>query len=281
GNLFLWDDRYDDEYYETAKAQKNKSWDHRYWTLRGCLVTFCPRLDTPGFVKSEVLAAVQGLQRSPSAKSVALVYSGRQVMAVSISNGVVRHTPAVLFHNSKLAMKDGALLMMHLLNLRLGNKTFETLSQPCSADVALTSDILPAKVLRNIIHYADFNTFLQFGSVCQYTRSLCLSYPRVNNSTLMRAVNGSFLVRDVETGDESLKLLRRAGWEVHKELDSTFHIRQSGYGTDSQAKCEFTVVHRKDSYRHFTYSERSEDMVEEVNLRMIGVWGQWSLEDME
>lgn len=278
-NLFLWYEDNEEQYYADVEANIDKSWDHLYWTLRGCLVGFCPRLDTPDFVKSEVLSAVEALKRSPSGKTVALIFSGRHVMAVSIGDRSIRHTPPVVVHDPKLAIQDGALLMIHLLNTRLGNKTFEALSQPNGSDVALTSGTLPPEILYDIIHYTDHDTFQGFASVCRYTRSICLSYPRVNNSTLLQAVNGGFLVRDVGTGCESVAHMRRVGWKVHKDLDSTFHVRQSGYGTASQAKKEFVVVNGIRIYRNFTYSERSAKMTAPVNLRMIGVWGQWVMQD--
>ncbi|KAG8736202.1 hypothetical protein FRC12_017731, partial [Ceratobasidium sp. 428] len=132
GNILM-DEGYKDQselmYYQYVKWRTTKSWDHVYWTLRGCLVVFCPRLDAPEYLQSEVLSTVTMLRTSSSGKSVAIVYSGKHVMAVSVDGNTVRHTPAVLVHDRKLSVQSGILMIIHLLGPQLGNKTYSGLSQ--------------------------------------------------------------------------------------------------------------------------------------------------------
>ncbi|KAG8704102.1 hypothetical protein FRC08_002446 [Ceratobasidium sp. 394] len=267
-------------HYDRMKEMKQDNWDHVNWALRGCLITFCPRLDAPEFVKSEVVAMVAALKRSPSGKTVGIVYSGKHVVAVSIDGDMVRHTPALLVHDITLNIQDGALLLVHLLTAQLGNKTFESLSQTHDTTHRASSGVFPGEILTEIIHYSDYQTYLRFFHVSHYTRAVCLSYPRINESILLRAVDGGFMVRNRIAGIHHTGHMRRVDWRVHKQLDSSFHIRQAGAYTSDGAKSEFVVpMPDQRLYRCFTESRRRENMTEIVALRVIVVWGRWVMRD--
>ncbi|KAG9096142.1 hypothetical protein FS749_009047 [Ceratobasidium sp. UAMH 11750] len=189
-------EKYQLEFYQEMQERKMNAWDHVYWTLRGCLIMFCPRLDTPDHVKVEILSTVAALRRSPSGKSVAVVFSGKHVIAVSVDDGVIRHSPPLLVHDLKMNLQDGALLLVHLLNPQPGNKTYHHLSQRWEPEFKGPSGVFPGEILTEIIHYADYEAWSLFFQVSYYTRSVCLSHPRVNDSILLRAVDGGFMVRD-------------------------------------------------------------------------------------
>ncbi|KAG9118952.1 hypothetical protein FRC07_006265 [Ceratobasidium sp. 392] len=116
------------KFYQEMQETKSTSWDHLSWVLRGCLIVFCPRLDKPEYVRAEVVSTVAALKRSPTGKSVAVVYSSKHVIAVALDDTVVRHTPPLLVHDLKLNIQSGALLLGHLLDAQIGNKTFQGLS---------------------------------------------------------------------------------------------------------------------------------------------------------
>ncbi|KAG8778541.1 hypothetical protein FRC12_024932 [Ceratobasidium sp. 428] len=269
------------EFRKIMREKKRDNWDYIRWTLRGCLIMFCPRLDTDELVKSEVVATVAALNGSPSGKSVGVVYSGKHVMAVAIDGGIVRHTPALLVHDLKLNIQDGALLLVHLLSSQLGNKTFRGLSQCRNTARSLSGGVFPAEILTEIIHYSDYEVYLQFFQVSHQTRSVCLSYPRVNESILLHAhaVNGGFMVRDRVSGCQYSAHMRRVDWNMpHPCLHSSFHLRQAGFGTADETGEEF-VVPSPDQHlcRRFTESRRRPDAVGEVDMRMIVVWSEWKI----
>lgn len=277
-NTHLWPDGERDDYYKKAKANKEDTWDHIYWTLRGCLVGFCPRLDGPDFVKSEVLLAVDALKRSPSSKSVAILCSGRHVVAISLQEGTVRHTPALLVHDKTLVMQSGALLMIHLLEASTGNKNFENLVESQIEGAGLTSGILSADVFCEVIHFADYDTYQQLSMVCRYARSVYLSHPRINESILIRAIHGGFFVRDRITGYEHTAYMRRTGWEMHKQLHSTFHVRQLGFAAADQIKDDMAILRSDRIFPHFTASRQTKELDHIVNVRILTIWGRWAME---
>ncbi|KAG8703579.1 hypothetical protein FRC09_004080 [Ceratobasidium sp. 395] len=266
------------EFRETMREKKRDNWDYICWTLRGCLIVFCPRLDTDEFVKSEVVATVAALNGSPSGKSVGIVYSGKHVMAVAIDGGIVQHTPALPMHDLKLNIQGGALLLVHLLSVQLGNKTFRGLSQRYSPTHSLSGGVFPVEILSEIIHCSDYEVYSQFFQVSRYTRFVCLSYPRVNESILLHAVNGGFMVRDRTTGHQYSAHMRRVRWSMHPYLHNSFHLRQVGFGREDETGDEFMVpIPNRDICRRFTESRRRPDAVSEMNMRMIVVWGEWEI----
>ncbi|KAG8709091.1 hypothetical protein FRC08_018539 [Ceratobasidium sp. 394] len=273
-------EKYQLEFYQEMQERKMNAWDHVYWTLRGCLIMFCPRLDTPDHVKVEILSTVAALRRSPSGKSVAVVFSGKHVIAVSVDDGVIRHSPPLLVHDLKMNLQDGALLLVHLLNPQPGNKTYHHLSQRWEPEFKGPSGVFPGEILTEIIHYADYEAWSLFFQVSYYTRSVCLSHPRVNDSILLRAVDGGFMVRDRTTGYQHAAHMTRVDWKVHKHLDSTFHVRQAGLATQAQAEAPFTVLSPNQYlYKHFTPSHKEANMTCVTNLRLLGIWGRWIVED--
>ncbi|KAG8724355.1 hypothetical protein FRC09_019633 [Ceratobasidium sp. 395] len=265
---------------ETMREKKRDNWDYIRWTLRGCLIMFCPRLDTDEFVKSEVVATVAALNGSPSGKSVGVVYSGKHIMAVAVDSGIVRHTPALPVHDLKLNIQEGALLLVHLLSAQLDDKTFRGLSQRYNTAHSLSGCVFPEEILTEIIHCSDYEVYLQFLRVSRYTRSVCLSYPRVNESILLRAVKGGFMVRDRPSSHQYSAHMRRVRWSIYPYLDSSFHLRQAGFGTANQAGNGFVIsIPDHDMFRRFTESRRLQRAVREVDMRMVVVWGEWEIQD--
>ncbi|KAF8595801.1 hypothetical protein BDV93DRAFT_563975 [Ceratobasidium sp. AG-I] len=262
-NLDLWTYRGIEEYLAEARAGKTNTWDHIYWTLRGCLITFCPRLDTPDFVKLEVKLAIDALKRSPSRKSVAIICSGKRVVAASFHGGIVHHTPALLIHNKTLAIQSG---------------TLENLVKPHAA-AALRSAIFPADILREIIHFSDYETYQQLSMACQYARSVYFSHPRINESILIRTIDGGFVVRDRTTGHEHSAHMRRTGWGMHKQFESTFHIRQVGFAAADQIDGSARLNLRERIYMHFTPSRKQEKLDHAMSLRILTIWGRWVMEE--
>ncbi|KAG8738568.1 hypothetical protein FRC12_016711 [Ceratobasidium sp. 428] len=245
------------KFQETMREKKQDNWDYIRWTLRGCLIMFCPRLDTDEFVKSEVVATVAALNGSPSGKSVGIAYSGKHVVAVAIDGSIVRHTPALPVYDLRLNIQDGALLLVHLLGAQLGNKTFEGLSHRYNSAHSVSSGVFPEEILTEIIHYSDYEAYSQFFQVSRHTRSVCLLYSRVNKSILLRAVNGGFLVCDRMTGHQYSAHMRRVRWNVRRHLHGTFHLRQAGFGTADETGDGFVIpVPNQDMCQRFAQSQR-------------------------
>ncbi|KAG8703581.1 hypothetical protein FRC09_004082 [Ceratobasidium sp. 395] len=280
GNIVMAASGYESECYRDMKERKTKSWDHVYWTLRGCLLVFCPRLDAPEYLQSEVLSSVTMLRKSPSGKSIAIIYSGKHIVAVSVDSNVIRHTPALLVHDRKLNIQSGILMMIHLLGAQLGNKTYGGLSQQHKPILKSSSGAFPDDILVEIIHYSDYETWLQLYRVSHFTRSVCLMHPRINDSTLLRAIDGGFMTRDRSTGFQHPAYMRRVEWQIHKHnLDTTFHLRQESLVTREQKNLGITVLlPNQDLYKHFTESRKTGEMTHAGNSRLLAIWGQWIME---
>ncbi|KAG9119713.1 hypothetical protein FRC07_005121 [Ceratobasidium sp. 392] len=266
------------KYHQEMKELKLNNWDHLFWALRGCLIVLCPQLNEPEHVRAEVVTTVAAPKQSPTGKSVAVVYSGKHVIAVAVDGTVVRHTPPLLVHDLKLNIQIGALLLVHLLDAQIGNKTFQALSRRFKSTFRGLSGTFPEEILIEIIHYSDHDTWLQLSRVSYFTRSICLMYPRINDSVLLRTVEGGYLIRHQTTGYQQLAHLRRTEWNVHKHLNSTFHIRQVGFIADQQNDATFTVLQpSEDLYKCFTESHKTDNMIYIANLRLLGIWGRWTM----
>ncbi|QRW00928.1 CHD5 domain protein [Ceratobasidium sp. AG-Ba] len=80
-------------------------WNGLYWNLRGCLITFCPRLDTELYEELGVLKMVKKLRSSPSKKTVGIIYSGTQIIAVALEGNYIRRTPVLPVYDIKAITK--------------------------------------------------------------------------------------------------------------------------------------------------------------------------------
>lgn len=211
---------------------------NRYCWFRGCLITFCVRLDDPAHLMNEVNFMVEGLLYSGQAAAVGLIVSSRQMVAVAVnrsgSNPEVRHTPALAFHGDR-KLKDGLLLMMHLLSPMLPGvpKTpwgHVSPPEPSNSDAAF-----PKEVLEKIIQFTDFDTYLNLPLVSRQFRMLCLMRPRVGYYTLLAKEPGPrpiFRVQSTSSATSSRATLARTTppepfswslkpWESFRGADTT------------------------------------------------------------
>ncbi|EUC54779.1 CHD5 domain protein, putative [Rhizoctonia solani AG-3 Rhs1AP] len=92
-----------------------KGASRRFCWFRGCLVTFCPRLDDPAYMTHKVVQMIQKLRKNDRIQGVGVIMSGWHVVAVTVNGSEVRHSPVLELHDGK-EPKDGALLLMHLLS---------------------------------------------------------------------------------------------------------------------------------------------------------------------
>ncbi|KAG8744251.1 hypothetical protein FRC11_013584, partial [Ceratobasidium sp. 423] len=156
----------------------------RYCWFRGCLITFCPRLDEPTYVMHHVAEMVHRLRSHGGTSGIGVMMSGWHTISVAVDGSEIRHSPVVELHDGK-ELKEGILLLMHLLS-----PTFTCLKTPWRAEPPIhqtssVSSALPDDVLRQIIHYTDIETYLSFHLVSRNIRSICLAYPRVGHHILL------------------------------------------------------------------------------------------------
>ncbi|KAH7326913.1 hypothetical protein B0J17DRAFT_722836 [Rhizoctonia solani] len=139
--------------------------------------------------------------------------SGWHLVAVSVNGSEVRHSPVLALHDGK-ELKDGALLLMHLLS-----PTFTRLKAPWLAPLPShphgSHPILPDEVICQIVHFTDFETHLGLPSVSRPLRSICLAHPRVRNHILLGYEGTSpslkpvFRIRSTASTDSKLAALKR------------------------------------------------------------------------
>ncbi|CUA73510.1 Transmembrane protein 181 [Homo sapiens] [Rhizoctonia solani] len=191
----------------------------RFCWFRGCLVTFCTRLDDPAYMTHKVVQMVRHLRRNNRTKGVGIIMSGWHVVAVTVDESDVRHSPVLDLHDGK-DLKDGALLLMHLLS-----PTFTRSKVPWLASLPLQTyeapAVLPDEVLRHIAYFADFDTYLHLPLVSRYFRSICLAYPRIGNHTLLsyEGTHNSepmFRVQSTSSLDSHLTILKRIKTSMSK-----------------------------------------------------------------
>ncbi|KAL5633628.1 hypothetical protein ACGC1H_003942 [Rhizoctonia solani] len=155
----------------------------RFCWFRGCLVTTCPRLDDPAYMTHKVVQMVHKLRKNSKTQGVGVIMSGWHVVAITVDGSDVRHSPVLELHDGK-EPKDGILLLMHLLSPTFTRPKAPWLA-PISPTPYNTSLALPDDVLRLVIHFTDFDTYLCLPMVSRHFRSICLIYPRVGYHTLL------------------------------------------------------------------------------------------------
>ncbi|EUC58394.1 CHD5 domain protein, partial [Rhizoctonia solani AG-3 Rhs1AP] len=155
----------------------------RYCWFRGCLVSFCPRLDQPAYMMHQVGQMVEHLRKHGRTTEVGIVMSGWHVVAVAVDGHEVRHSPVVDLHDGK-QLKDGVLLLMHLLA-----PAFTVSKTPWRNGSlihgATNTSAVPEEIVEQIVHYIDSDTYTILPSVSQYFRSICLAHPRVGDQILL------------------------------------------------------------------------------------------------
>ncbi|CAE6466042.1 unnamed protein product [Rhizoctonia solani] len=155
----------------------------RYCWFRGCLVSFCPRLDQPAYMMHQVGQMVERLRKHGRTTEVGIVMSGWHVVAVAVDGHEVRHSPVVDLHDGK-QLKDGMLLLMHLLA-----PAFTVSKTPWRNGSlihgATNTSAVPEEIVEQIIHYTDPDTYSILPSVSRYFRSICLAHPRVGDQILL------------------------------------------------------------------------------------------------
>ncbi|KDN43383.1 hypothetical protein RSAG8_06167, partial [Rhizoctonia solani AG-8 WAC10335] len=175
--------------------QYGKTMRRFYW-FRGCLITFCPRLDEPpAYITHKVVQMVQNLRKKDRSQGVGIIMSGWHLVAVTVDGSDVRHSPVLELHDGKelkdvlelhdgKELKDGTLLLTHLLSPTFTRSKAPWLAplRPQPYDVPA---VLPVEVLRQIIYFTDFDTYRHLPMVSHYFRSIYLAYPRIGNHTLL------------------------------------------------------------------------------------------------
>ncbi|KDN43381.1 hypothetical protein RSAG8_06165, partial [Rhizoctonia solani AG-8 WAC10335] len=185
----------------------------RYYRFRGCLITFCPRLDEPTYMTYKVAQMVQNLRKNHQTRGVGIIISGWHLVAVTVDGSDVRHSPVLELHDGK-ELKDGALLLIHLLSPTFTRSKTPWLT-PIHARPYNNRPNVPDEVLREIIHFTDFNSYIRLSMVSHYFRSIYLAYPRIGKYTLLSYEGLSpnsapeFRVRRTSSTDSQLAILKR------------------------------------------------------------------------
>ncbi|KAG9080933.1 hypothetical protein FRC06_005984 [Ceratobasidium sp. 370] len=233
-------------------ASHNRSDETRYWVtaehmhhiycwFRGCLITFCIRLDEDPYVKHEVGLMVKYLRNHGRTSGLGIVMSSHQIVAVSVNGPEIRHSPALDIHDASwspgrdpqinLTLGSGLLLLMHLLSPALtAGKT------PWSASLGSrynNRSALPEDIIRHILHFIDDDTYhFVLPLVSRLVRSYCLDHPRIGDYTLV-GVNSdnSFNVLHHSTGTRGIRAeLVRTNEKVQYTLLNSFQHHQTGIG---------------------------------------------------
>ncbi|KAG8695974.1 hypothetical protein FRC11_001064, partial [Ceratobasidium sp. 423] len=162
----------------------------RYCWFRGCLTTFCPRLDEPAYTMHHVAEMVHRLRNHGRTRGVGVIMSGGQIIGIAIDGSEVRHSPVVELHDGK-EPKGGMLLLTHLLS-----PTFTILKPPSYAEPPITthqrhnvSSILPDDVLRQSRDTFDRSVLLTPKSA----HYILLSYEANGNSEPLTRVRSTSL----------------------------------------------------------------------------------------
>ncbi|KAG9098027.1 hypothetical protein FRC06_006901 [Ceratobasidium sp. 370] len=207
-----------------------------YCWFRGCLVKFCLRLDEDAWLKLEVTQMVEQLRKNGRVSGVGILISSFQLVAVAVDGSEVRRSPVMEFHNAKGDIRDGLLLLVHLLapaatvhkiSWRRGSPTVPRSISP----------ILPEEVIQNILRFTDDDTYhFLLPLVSRLVRSMCLSRPRIGNFMLTRAnTDGTYRVLSTQgPGAELRARLARKDKKVDPEFLHVFQHHQAGVGAQSE-----------------------------------------------
>lgn len=132
---------------------------------------------------------------------VGLIVSHRQIVAVAVNgsgpHSEVRQTPVLAFHDDG-ELKDGLLLMMHLLSPTLPGVSKTPWFNASSPWPNKSSATLPLEILEHIIQFTDFDTYLRLPLVSKTFRTLCFMRPRVGHHILLAKEPGQSPVFKVQ-----------------------------------------------------------------------------------
>ncbi|CAE6394474.1 unnamed protein product [Rhizoctonia solani] len=214
---------FDIDHPDKDKMQALHSGDHRYleyetamrrfYWFHGCLITFCPRVDEPVYMAYKVVQLANYVQSHDQGNGVGIIMSGWHIVAVTVDGSEVRHSPVLDLHDGK-ELKDGILLLMHLLSPTFTNTKVPWLA-PAPIPPRNTRSSLPDDVMRRIIHFTDYDTYICLPLVSHYFRSIYLNYPRVGHHILVgyKGVSSNsqpiFRVRTTDSTELRLAILKR------------------------------------------------------------------------
>ncbi|KAF8712358.1 hypothetical protein RHS03_01212, partial [Rhizoctonia solani] len=160
-----------------------------YCWFRGCLVTFCPRLNEPVYMAHHVCQMVENLRKKGRTSGVGIIMSGWHVIAVAVDGPTVRQSPVLDLHDGD-QLGEGVLMLMHLLSPTLTVAKTPWASESLDRQSVATFR-LPHDVLQQIIHLTDWDTYVSLSFVSRYFRSVYLAYPRVGDSILLGYESGT------------------------------------------------------------------------------------------
>ncbi|QRW24037.1 CHD5 domain protein [Rhizoctonia solani] len=214
-----------------------------YCWFRGCLVTFCPRLNEPVYMAHHVCQMVENLRKKGRTSGIGIIMSGWHVIAVAVDGPTVRQSPVLDLHDGD-QLGEGVLMLMHLLSPTLTVAKTPWASESLDRQSVATFR-LPHDVLQQIIHLTDWDTYVSLHFiVSRYFRSVYLAYPRVGDSILLGYESGtnSEPVFKVKTNGSPCSTLARLASPLEIQLQvfmncvlrpglaGTFQYLQSGTG---------------------------------------------------
>ncbi|KAG8795337.1 hypothetical protein FRC12_015771 [Ceratobasidium sp. 428] len=184
--------------------------EHKYYWFRGCLVVFCPRLDDTEYVEHRTILMVQNLRKYGRTTGIGLIFSGRQVLAVAVDGKTVRCSPPLLFHDAKMNIQDGFLLVTHLLSPYLVANKMPWM-QNLSTRLAISGvPRLPHELVRKIVFQLDYDDYHNLAQVSRSFRKIYATYPHVAGYIVLGyAGNGSYHVLQTSTEDVQILYLQR------------------------------------------------------------------------
>ncbi|KAF8597349.1 hypothetical protein BDV93DRAFT_372365 [Ceratobasidium sp. AG-I] len=240
-------------------------WDEKAsWWIRGCLVTFCRRLDQPEFVKAATFRMTKALKRSGQKNAIRLLFSGQHVVGVALDSPRIRHTPTLLVYDRDMRPHDGALLIIHLLSPVLTvNKTPWAAVPPRRPAI----HVLPNELIATIMELIDYETYMLMPFVSRAFRSLYLDQPRINETILMRAIPGGFAVKDRLTGETyEACLVRKRMIANYRTLNKCFQQRQLGLGLGFYTKMVENPWGSYSEETHATFKKNGREYESEYRL---------------
>ncbi|KAG9080029.1 hypothetical protein FS749_008156 [Ceratobasidium sp. UAMH 11750] len=224
-----------------------RKFSRSYCWFRGCLVKSCLRLDHDAWLKLEVTQMVEQLRKNGRASEVGILISSYQVVAVGIDSSEVRRSPVMDFHNVKGDVRDGILLLIHLLAPAATVHKIPWRTVP-TVPYSISSRTLPEEVIQNVLRFADDDMYhFVLPLVSRLVRSLCLARPRIGRFILTRANNdGTYQALSTqESGAEIRAKLARKGKKVDPEFLHVFQHHQVGVGAHSETFDKGVEAHRK------------------------------------
>ncbi|QRV88397.1 hypothetical protein RhiJN_16415 [Ceratobasidium sp. AG-Ba] len=205
--------------------------------FRGCFIKFFYRLDDETYLKREVTKIATKIKANGCVNgNIGIIMSSWQIVAVAVDGSDIRHTPALDFYDGKGGVRDGLLLLIHLLSPALTvSKTPWTKPHSLSCS---PSSVLPQEVLQHILRYADDDSYhFTLPLVSRLVRSMCLARPRVGGFILTgHNSNGTYRALSTRDSTEDVKVrLVRNGNKAKEGLVCSFQHHQVGTGRDAEA----------------------------------------------